>query len=209
YRKSKPYTQNGYYNDYPYAKRYFFGTLLSGAAIFSAAYATSEGFRERFTSIWDQNFFSNVERKNVWKANLQMFYDHPWFGIGLGQNEARLGEYYQRLGVQSEFGGHAHNNYFQYLATTGIIGFACYMIFILTLLLATQRLWSEIPRTHFWHRVIALGALGAQVSMHVGGLTQWNFGDAEVNHMFVFIAAVILYLNERYGRGIVPDDYAL
>ena len=95
------------------------------------------------------------------------------------------------------------------LSTTGIIGFSCYMFFILAFLLMTHRLWTEVPRSHYWHRVFVLGALGAQVAVHAGGLTQWNFGDPEVNHLFVFILAVVAYMNERYLRGIVPDDYAL
>ena len=83
------------------------------------------------------------------------------------------------------------------------------MLFILTFLLMTHRLWLDIPETHFWHRVIVLGALGAQISLHTGGVTQWNFGDAEVNHLFVFVLAMVAFLAEKYARGIVPDDYAL
>src|SRR5206468_1777859 len=112
----------------------------------------------------DRGYYSNEDRRNVWKANIAMFKDHIWTGIGAGQNEERLDEYYKKLGIESTFGGHAHNNYIQMLSTTGLLGFFFYMLFILSFLLMTHRLWGDIPETHFWHRVVALGALGAQIS---------------------------------------------
>jgi len=183
--------------------------LLTFGLVGGIFYSVNPGFQERLSSIWADGFHSNEDRRVLWKANLEMFNDYPWIGIGYQQNEPRTQEYYKKLGITHEFGGHAHNNYIQMLATTGILGFFCYMLFILSFLLMTQRLWSDIPETHFWHRVIVLGALGSQVAFHVGGLTQWDFGDAVVRHLYVFILAMVAYMAERYSRGIVPDDYAL
>ncbi|PIT99656.1 MAG: hypothetical protein COT74_07625 [Bdellovibrionales bacterium CG10_big_fil_rev_8_21_14_0_10_45_34] len=191
------------------SKKALFSLLIIIASLGGFYYSVSPGFRERVQTVWDQNYFSNADRKDVWKANLEMFKDYPWFGIGYMQNEERLGEYYQKLGIDNEFGGHAHNTYLQMLSTTGLFGFICYMSFVLVFLLMTHRLWNEIPKNHFWHRVFVLGVLGAQVVMHVGGLTQWNFGDAEVRHLFLFLIAIIAYMHERYSRGIVSDDRSL
>ncbi len=191
------------------SKKHFFSFILIAAIIFGVVYTSNPELKERFNSIWSDQNFSNVERQGLWKANFEMFKDHPWLGVGYGQNLPRLQEYYQKVNVTREWGGHAHNNYLQMLSTTGILGFFCYMLFILTFLLMTHRLWLEVPETHFWHRVIILGALGAQICLHTGGITQWNFGDAEVNHLFIFILAMVAFLAEKYARGIVPDDYAL
>lgn len=183
--------------------------LLIVGSLCGVVYETNPGLRERVASVWDAGYFSNDDRRAVWKANFEMFSDHPWMGVGYLQNEVLLGEYYKKLGIEKEFGGHAHNNYLQMLSTTGILGFFCYMLFILSFLLMTHRLWTDVPETHFWHRVLVLGALGAQLSLHTGGITQWNFGDAENNHLFIFILAMMAYMSERYARGIVPDDYSL
>jgi O-antigen ligase len=191
------------------SKKHLTAILLIVGIISGVLYTGNSGFQERFDSIWSDKHFSNNDRRDLWRANLAMFQDYPWIGVGYGQNEEVLDRYYQNLEIKNEFGGHAHNNYLQMLSTTGILGFACYMLFILSFLLTTHRLWTEIPRTHYWHRVIVLGALGAQACMHTGGVTQWNFGDAEVNHLFIFILAIIGYMSERYARGIVPDDYAI
>lgn len=191
------------------SKKHMMALIVIVGIIGGVLYTGNTGFQERFSSIWASNYHSNTDRQDLWRANLAMFQDHPWIGVGYGQNEEILGEYFKKLEIKNEFGGHAHNNYLQMMSTTGLLGTICYLFFILSFLLSTHRLWLEIPRTHYWHRVIVLGALGAQVCMHAGGVTQWNFGDAEVNHLYIFILAMVAYLSERYARGIVPDDYSL
>ncbi|HEX4925893.1 MAG TPA: O-antigen ligase family protein [Bdellovibrionales bacterium] len=191
------------------SKRHLVAFLVIIGIIGGVLYTGDSGFQERFASMWASNYTSNTDRQDLWRANLAMFQDYPWLGVGYGQNEEILHKYYDKLDIANTFGGHAHNNYLQMLSTTGLLGMICYMLFILSFLLTTHRLWMEVPKTHYWHRVLVLGALGAQVTMHAGGVTQWNFGDAEVNHLFIFILAMIGYLSERYSRGIVPDDYAL
>ncbi len=191
------------------SKKHMLALIVIVGIIGGVLYTGNDGFHERFSSIWASKYTSNTDRQDLWRANLAMFQDHPWIGVGYGQNEEILGEYFKKLEIKNEFGGHAHNNYLQMLSTTGLLGTICYLFFILSFLLLTHRLWLEIPKTHYWHRVIVLGALGAQVCMHAGGVTQWNFGDAEVNHLYIFILAMVGYLSERYARGIVPDDYSL
>lgn len=191
------------------SKRYFIGILLVGGIAVGTLWTTNPGFQQRLSTVWSETYTSNADRRDLWKANIAMFEDHPWVGVGYGQNETLAPEYYKKLGIENKFTGHAHNNYFQFLSTTGILGLTAYLLYILTFLLVTHRLWSEIPRTHFWHRVLVLGALGAQIAMHAGGLTQWTFGNTAVNHFFTFTLAMVAYVSERYARGIVPDDYSL
>ncbi len=191
------------------SRKALFSILIIGAIAFGTLYSSNPGFRERLDSIWASNYTSNTDRQDLWRANLEMLSDHPWIGIGWNQNEVRIGEYYERLGITNSFGGHAHNNYLQILATTGMLGFIFYMLFIIGFLLLTHRLWSDVPKSHYWHKVFVLGALGSQISLHAGGLTQWNFGDAEVNHFLIFVLSVIAYMAERYSIGVVPDDHSL
>jgi O-antigen ligase len=190
-------------------KRILMGFLLSAALVGGGLYTFHPDIQGRFNSLFDSQYHSNSDRRDLWKANFAMFQDHPWIGIGYAQNEIRTAEYYKKLNHNAQFVGHAHNSYINWLSTTGLLGLTCYTLFILSFLMMSHRLWGEVPESHFWHRAIVLGALGAQISMHVGGMTQWNFGDAEVNHLFIFCLAVVAYLSNRYSRGIVPDDHAL
>lgn len=191
------------------SRKALFGLLILLGVVGVTLYSANDGFRQRLESIWSGDSRSNSDRQDLWRANVEMLGDHPWIGIGWNQNEGLVAKYYERLGITNDFTGHAHNSYLQVLANTGILGFAFYAFFILGFLLMTHRLWSEVPRTHYWHRVIVLAALGAQISLHAGGLTQWNFGDAEVNHFFIFVLALVAYMSEKYGSGVVPDDHSL
>jgi O-antigen ligase len=166
-------------------------------------------FAERAVSVFAENYNSNDDRRHLWQANLEMFKDHPWIGVGYQQNEALAQTYFKKLNIENGFGGHAHSNYIEILSTTGILGTTAYMLLILSFILMTLRVQTTVPRTHYWHRVFILAALGAQVAFHIGGLTQWNFGDSEVQHQFIFWLAVVSYMSFSYYSRIVPDDHSL
>lgn len=191
------------------SKRALFGLLVLLGIFCGTFYSANDSFKQRVDSIWAQDNQSNNDRQDLWRANVEMFGDHPWIGVGWNQNEGLVADYYKRLGIENKFTDHAHNTYLQVMANTGLLGFIFFAFFILGFLLMTHRLWTEVPKSHYWHRVIVLGALGSQISLHAGGLTQWNFGDAEVNHFFIFVLALVAYMSEQYGTGVVPDDHSL
>ena len=191
------------------SRKLFFTTLIIVALAGGAVLKFNPLLRERTMSIFAENVASNEDRKHLWEANIEMFHDHPWIGVGYHENEPLSETYFKKLGIENGMAGHAHSNYVQALSTTGILGFSFYMIFILAFVLMTARLFSTIPATHYWHRVFALTALGAQLSFHIGGLTQWNFGDSEVQHQFIFWLAIVAYMNQQYYGHIVPDDHSL
>ena len=163
----------------------------SGAAALILAVSLSSNFRARLLSVVSLTDTSNTQRLDVWKANIAMFLDHPILGVGYGVNEEIIGDYYTKLGIVQEFGGHAHNNYLQFLAGTGLLGFFAFLSATALLLWMSHRLLREIPRSEFWPRALVLGALGAQIALHFGGLTECNFKDAEVNHQYMLILAIL------------------
>jgi hypothetical protein len=180
--------------------------ILVAAGIFMKA---DPNFKERAYSVLTENVAHNEERKKLSQINLEMFHDHPWIGVGYRQNASLADVYYKKLNITDGVVGHAHSNYVELLSTMGLLGFAAYMLFILAFILMTARLFSTIPSTHYWHRVFALAALGAQIAFHVGGLTQWDLGDAVVQHQFMFWLAVVAYMTHQYYAHIVPDDHSL
>jgi O-antigen ligase len=148
------------------------------------------------------------EKRLLWELNLAMFKDHPWIGVGYKQNEVLASTYAAKLNLQPT-SGQSHSNYIEFLATTGLVGFFSYMLFLLAFILMTARLLTSIPSTHTWHKVFVLAALGAQLAFHIGGLTHRNFGDDIVLHQFLFWLAVISYMSQRYYAHIVPDDRSI
>lgn len=189
------------------SKRIFFFVFSSLIGILILMYSTSDTFSNRFNTFLSTSY--SINKVNIWKANMAMFADYPWLGIGYEQNESRTAEYYEKLGIEETFIAHAHNNYIQALSTTGVLGFLFYMLFIITFLYATHQLLIKIPKTHYWHRVFTLGILGAQITMHTGGLTDWTIGNSEVFHPFIFLLACMTYMYERYNNEIIPGDHSL
>jgi putative inorganic carbon (HCO3(-)) transporter len=158
------------------------------------------GFRERLgrTFVKKDGLYHLGARARLWDAQLEMFKEHPILGIGFNNNERRSKEFVDKLfpDTKNNFYGHAHSEILQIMASMGILG-----------LLAFLWLWFEVFRDCIvslkrWPRAsleywIALGCFAAFVGFHVQGITQWNFGDAEVLHNVLFFWAVVAILRQR------------
>ena len=187
-------------------RKVFVKTLLTIAVIFGTFYYFDNTFQKQDV-VFDKHYHNSETRMDVWKANLAMFLDHPWVGIGLKQDEVFIRQYYQKLNIDNWEVDHANNTYIYWLATTGCLGFISYMLFILAFLLMTGRIWIEVPASNTWHRVFILALLGVQIVMHVGGLTYWNIRSAQ--YFFVFSLAMMAYIYKKYNEATVFDDYCL
>lgn len=126
----------------------------------------------------------------VWSA-------HPW----VGDSAADL--------KQTDLAVGSGNVYFWLMARFGAIGAGFYLLFILNFLLMTYRIFNEIPVTHYWHRVLVAGGLGAQIAFHVCGLFWTTLLDPTIAAFFAFMLASLAYLIGHYERGIVSDDYSI
>ena len=150
--------------------------------------------------------FSAVEKADILRGQNQraqintqvkLWQENPWIGVGHRAREA------------ANYDPGTGNVYFQVLAQTGVLGAIFYLLFLLGFLLLTYRVFQEIPRTHYWHRVFIAGALGSQVAFHLSGLYWSTLAEAVALNLFILILASVGYLVEHYNRGLVPDDRAL
>ncbi len=182
--------------------------IVGAAAVVSGLLAISRPeLLMRAQSGSDAEKISNSIRIELWKVHFKMFEDSPIIGVGYGENETLVGTYLKKSGKAEDLvGGHAHNNYLQMLAGTGVLGFSCYMIFICGYLWLAFRLIRETP-AHTWMRGFALAVLCVQIVMHVGGLTECNFKSAQLNHFFMFtLAALSVAFVKTSRRGVVSAD---
>lgn len=178
--------------------------VLTGfGVVFSALMIFSVDARGRVLTIFDGNYTSNLERFQIWQMNLNMFKDHPFFGVGYGENETLIRDYYERAGISDGMVGHAHNTFVQILSGTGILGFSLFLFALGYFFVTALRLWRQTPKRDVWVRSLLLGAIGAQVFLAVAGLTECNFKDAEVNHQVMMIFALIGALRVRQQRQLV------
>ena len=129
--------------------------------------------------------FAVVERMAHWQAGWQMWTEHPWCGVGMGNYEPIYSAYY--IPPWKEPLGHAHNYYLNIAAETGLIGLLAYLV------LWGAAFWQAvraIQRTSGWEKAVVVGVLGvlAHLSVH-------NFFDnLFVHNMYAHIAVLLALL---------------
>ena len=109
---------------------------------------------------------SDIERISQWKAAIAGFKERPVFGLGYLNFEKMSNALKKKYHIEAEyFGGHAHSNYFEMLASTGAVGFILFM------------LWQISWFIEMLKRDDILGKLGVPfiVAFVIGGLTQATF----------------------------------
>lgn len=156
------------------------------------------GVGSRAGSLVNASLESNEHRLAIWNAHWEMAQDHPLLGVGYELSERMAPAYLARVGAQGVEAGDAQNMFLQYWASTGLLGLLCYLIFVGYFFAITVRTWFLIPEQRLWERAIVLGALGAQIAAHVGGVADCNLRDAEVNHQFLLILAGVSALHSAY-----------
>jgi len=116
---------------------------------------------------------ASPERPIAWKDTLRLVKDFPILGIGLG-NFQYLFPKYKTITSQS-FWTHAHNDYLEMLADTGILGTLFFFGGLLLFLIIVIKKWLE--RRHPFVRGITLGGTigciaillhsGAEFNLHI------------------------------------------
>ena len=193
-------TVGGFVMLWLWCRRRFWKILVAFMVAVVAVITTFTPLRKRLLSSFDTQFSSNKQRMVLWRANWEISKDHPIFGIGHMENYRRLDEYFIKLGIDPEtaFHSHAHNIYLEFLAGTGVLGLFCFLGILVYFIVLAYKLWKKIPSEDPRDRALALGALGALVSLAVGGLTENNFNDSEVAHSIIFIMATIVALAYKH-----------
>jgi O-antigen ligase len=174
------------------AGRRGFGRLAAIAAIVAVAWLASPGFREQALPGLTQAE-TNAGRLAIYAANLDIVAEHPVLGLGFGRYQRVSGPYYDRH-PEADRRSHAHNNFLQIAAESGLLGLAAFVLVFATALrygIETVRRTTDPPR-----HATALGACLALVGFLVGGLTQYTFGDAEVAIAMWATLAVLMRLRD-------------
>jgi len=160
------------------------GGLLPGGIQARLDNALTEfvGFRDvRGAPISDENF-AIIERLAHWQAALGMADAHPWIGVGLGNYEAAYPAY--RLPSWPRALGHAHNDYLNLLAETGVIGLAGYVAGWAALVWYTWR--ARVQRDPLLAG-LALGLLGVWAHLAVHSVVDKLY----VNNLFLHLGVLI------------------
>lgn len=129
----------------------FFGILFSGLCVISP------GFRFRIFSL---NLTDNKERLELWQVCLKMFQESPWFGQGYDSFGFRFAKFSTLHLTSPETPLDPHNMYLEFLATSGLVGLFCFLVF----LASTARVLAREVKTQW-----VLASIGVFSSFCIGG----------------------------------------
>lgn len=182
------------------SRKWAFAAVAGFAVLFSSIFLIDLGFRERLTKTISgaSDVYSAQHRVRLWRVQFEMLRDYPILGIGYNNNERHSVEYLKRTYPNEKdlFNGHAHSTPLQILATTGLVGFALFLWWWFQIYKLNWELIAHL-RKGSEDFAIAIGLFGGWIGFCIQGLTQWNFGDAEVLHNLFFFIAMLGVLARR------------
>jgi O-antigen ligase len=133
--------------------------------------------RARIGSAFDPTSESTAGRISLWHSGVAVVRDHPWSGVGLADHYALIERY--RRDDATFHAGHFHNNLVQIAASTGLIGLAAYVAWMVTVAFLLARALRRGG-----DGVRPLVGLAVWLGFQVAGLFDWSFGDVEVVNQF-------------------------
>ncbi len=132
---------------------------------------------------------SNAQRISFAQTAIVAFKERPFFGWGYRNFEPNVKALKEKYNIDHKyFGGHAHNNYLEHLASTGIFG--CIALVIFSLLWA----YENYKRDDLVSRLTFPFA----ISFIVSGQFQYTFGDGEN----IFLIMAVFMISEATSVGV-------
>ncbi len=166
--------------------------ILCGLFAVGAGLSQYQPFTNRVASITDTKNQSNAERFLIWNSALHMFEDHPILGVGLGQYKDNYQKKYISPEAKEPKLEHAHNNFMQMLAESGIVGFAGFLTLISCFIgYSFKRFWKE-------KNPYALMMCASTLALILQGLTEYNFGNSAVMKCFWLLQGCLLVLSKTW-----------
>jgi O-antigen ligase len=184
---------------YLYRKKWAF--YLSSFLIASSASLILiwEPFKDRVFNYFKAGSYDH-ERLTIWKTNWEIFKEHPWFGVGYGENARRATEFYIHYGYPQEtMASHAHNQYLHFLAGTGVFGLLAYIALCVFFVWMSYKVYKKITDDNFVEKGLALGIFGSQIAFHIGSLTESNFEHSKVRAVLVACWSLVVYLAIKHS----------
>ena len=144
------------------------------------------------------NPFDQFSRKELWRAGLLAFRDHPLLGLGPDNFRHAYGGYLGRAETDERL--HANNFYIEILSTLGLLGLLALAMLIATLARTARRAAAWPPA-----RVLALGLAAALAAYLVHGVLDYFLEFTPTYALWWLLAGALVALERIAARERAPD----
>ena len=176
--------------------RLIVAALMVSAALILLVVLPTVALMERFSYMSDAKGLSEDTRVYLAKGTVSLISEFPWFGIGGGGFESTFLKYQRESHMfRMEM---AHNDYLQYLAELGMVGFALLVATGLSVLIPLGR--GIVRESDDGRRLLLVGCAGSLVAIGVHSLADFNL-HIQANAMILAWIAGIASGNSKLLRG--------
>ena len=178
-------------------------TITAGILLIVSLFLVGSGGREQVDARLKETFVPDLGmsgRMAIWKDSLPMFYDFPVFGVGLGV-WSELFTHYQSGPWSQYYYTAAHNDYFELLAETGVVGFGLLAWFFVA---GGKRLVHGIENAPSKNLPLLAGILAA-----LGGMALHEWLDYSLQipaNAFLFTVLLAVGLQFAKSKGQRPGS---
>jgi putative inorganic carbon (HCO3(-)) transporter len=153
----------------------------------------------RGVQLTDENY-AVVERLAHWEAALAMLADHPLLGVGIG-NYVPVYPAYAVPGWKDPL-GHAHNQYLNVAAETGLVGLAAYLFLVAAW---AGHAWRAVRSLSGYAQGVSLGVLGVLGSLATHSLFD-NLYVHGMNMHLALLLGLLFVLTTKRGECVVQNS---
>ena len=129
----------------------------------------------------------DVGRIKLLRVGIEMVRANPLFGVGLERIPIEFPKYYKGDDLDTFYIGHMQNDFMQIAAERGLLCFATFLWFLVSLY---RSFWSFLKSSDETLRLAAISAMCALTGFLTMGLAEYNFGDSEPLILFLFIVSI-------------------
>jgi O-antigen ligase len=149
--------------------------------------ASPQWIKNRALSIFKPKDSTNTQRIEFLRAGIKIIRDYPIFGTGPDTVEIVFQNPKYGLSEEAKKNVHLHNNILQTGAERGIPTLLAWLTFmVLAFINLLKLLKNKDPAL----RTLTVAALAAILGLNVAGLFEYNFADAEITMLFLYMITI-------------------
>lgn len=175
-------------------------------------------FQDPIKTMINNRANSDSCRVKILQTHWTIFKTYPLLGLGYRDNLRSIKEFWPESEAAHcqhlrDNGNHAHNQYLNVLATTGVLGFLFFISFYFYFIVLNLKLLSTYRSHHYYHNSglyypLCVSLLMMQVFFMVSNMTETSFEYGKVRTVLLIVWAVVLALSKklRTPRAQQPDQ---